>query len=116
MELFAKEMQLYPKRSHQLLNEGMNDVEKTVLASNFTHVNHEKTLKAKEKEVVTTQNLLPFWIAKASTKSLSNARVKSIYAFGRVFKLGLVNYSHYMSGHIKRLKNKHAFNSIKVDF
>lgn len=52
------------------MNEGMNDVEKTVLASNFTHVNLEKTLNAKE--VVTTQNLLAFWSAKANTKSLSN--------------------------------------------
>ena len=54
--------------------ECMNDVEKTVLASNFTHVNLEKTLNAKE--VVTTQNLLAFWSAKANTKSLRNAKVR----------------------------------------
>lgn len=85
MELFAKEMQLYPIRTHQLLNEGMNDVEKTVLASNFTHVNLEKTLNAKE--VVTTQNLLAFWSAKANTKSLSNAKVR-MRELNRFMRLG----------------------------
>lgn len=59
----------------------MNDVENTVLASNFTHVNHEKTLKAKE--VVTTQNLL----AKANTKSLSNAKVR-MRELNRFMRLG----------------------------
>lgn len=60
----------------------MNDVEKTVLASNFTHVNH---LKAKE--VVTTQNLLAFWIAKANTRSLSNAKVR-MRELNRFMRLG----------------------------
>ncbi|AXV67705.1 hypothetical protein D0907_20465 (plasmid) [Pseudoalteromonas lipolytica] len=65
--------------------ECMNDVEKTVLASNFTHVNHEKTLKAKG--VVTTQNLLAFWSAKANTKSLSNAKVR-MRELNRFMRLG----------------------------
>jgi len=67
------------------MNEGMNDVEKTVLALNFTHVNLEKTLNAKE--VVTTKNLLAFWSAKANTNSLSNAKVR-MRELNRFMRLG----------------------------
>lgn len=52
----------------------MNEVEETVLASNFTHVNHDKTLKSKAP--VSTQDLLSYWKDKAKSMCLSSAKVK----------------------------------------